>query len=92
VGDDRTDLASLLPPRTTPWLTEAVPAHEPLTPAGFLDAVAVGTGTPAEARRAVRAVLPTVAATAEQPLLRRILTQLPPGYAPLFGCEDPCRQ
>ncbi|MFE7775250.1 DUF2267 domain-containing protein [Streptomyces sp. NPDC057445] len=90
VGDDRSDLARLLPRQCGPLLTEGEPASEPLTPRGFIEAVAVREGVEfAEARRAVTAVLGIVAETADDALLRRILTQLPPGHAGLFGRMDP---
>ncbi|MCX4820939.1 DUF2267 domain-containing protein [Streptomyces sp. NBC_01142] len=90
VGDDRSDLASLLPRQCAPLLIDTAPANEPLTPSGFVEAVAarhdVGV---ADARRAVTAVLATVAEVADDALLRRIITQLPPGHAGLFGRTDP---
>ncbi|MFF4230628.1 DUF2267 domain-containing protein [Streptomyces sp. ISL-1] len=90
VGDDRTDLAALLPRQCGPLLIDAAPASEPLTPSGFVEAVAVrGDVGVAVARRAVTAVLATVAEVADDALLRRILTQLPPGHAGLFGRTDP---
>ncbi|MEE1752112.1 DUF2267 domain-containing protein [Streptomyces sp. SP18CS02] len=90
VGDDRTDLARLLPRQCGPFLVDAPPASEPLTPAGFIDAVAARDDVAVrDARRAVTAVLATVAEVADDALLRRILTQLPPGHAGLFGRTDP---
>ncbi|MCT9081345.1 DUF2267 domain-containing protein [Streptomyces fulvoviolaceus] len=90
VGDDRTDLARLLPKQCRPLLTATAPATEPLTPESFVDAVTDhGSDDLTEARRAVHAVLPTLATMADAALLRRILTQLPPGHAGLFGCTDP---
>ncbi|MFD4629156.1 DUF2267 domain-containing protein [Streptomyces sp. NPDC058284] len=90
VGDDRTDLARLLPEQCGAVLAEAEPASEPLTPLEFVDAVAARTGEDtAEARRAVTAVLGTLARAADDALLRRILTQLPPGHAGLFGRTEP---
>ncbi|WP_328876251.1 DUF2267 domain-containing protein [Streptomyces sp. NBC_00287] len=90
VGDDRTDLARLLPRQCRPLLTATEPATEPLTPESFVEAVTDrGSDDLAEARRAVDAVLPTLAKVADDALLRRILTQLPPGHAGLFGCTDP---
>ncbi|MGW6273904.1 DUF2267 domain-containing protein [Streptomyces sp. NPDC055060] len=90
VGDDRTDLARLLPRQCGPLLTEGPRAGEPLTPAAFVAAVgARADGDEARARRAVTAVLATVAEIADDALLRRILTQLPPGHAGLFGRTDP---
>ncbi|RFU86551.1 DUF2267 domain-containing protein [Streptomyces triticagri] len=90
VGADRSDLARLLPEQCAPLLTEAQAASEPLTPGGFVAAVAERSGDEmAEARRAVTAVLGTVAERSDDALLRRVLTQLPPGHAGLFGCTEP---
>ncbi|MDI3419567.1 DUF2267 domain-containing protein [Streptomyces luteolus] len=90
VGDDRTDLARLLPAQCGPVLTDAEPASEPLTPEAFIETVAVRARDDVKsARRAVAAVLSTVAEAADDALLRRILTQLPPGHAGLFGRTDP---
>ncbi|MFF9909041.1 DUF2267 domain-containing protein [Streptomyces sp. NPDC013457] len=90
VGDDRTDLAGLLPCQCGALLTEVPPASEPLTPSGFVEAVAARDGIDvADARRAVTAVLGAVADVADDALLHRILTQLPPGHAGLFGRTDP---
>jgi uncharacterized protein (DUF2267 family) len=90
VGDDRTDLARLLPQHCGPLLIDAAPAREPLTPSGFIEAVAARDGVSMrEARRAVTAVLTTVAEAVDEMLLRRILVQLPPGHAVFFGRTDP---
>ncbi|WEO93040.1 DUF2267 domain-containing protein [Streptomyces sp. FXJ1.172] len=90
VGDDRTDLATLLPSQCVPWLTQSAPASEPLTPSGFVEAVAErDIADEIQARRAVAAVLSTLADMADEALLRRILTQLPPGHAALFDRVDP---
>jgi uncharacterized protein (DUF2267 family) len=89
VGDDRTDLARLLPKQCRPLLTATVAATGPLTPESFIEAVTDrGSDDLAEAKRAVDSVLPTLAQVADDALLRRILTQLPPGHAGLFGCTD----
>ncbi|MFI9742417.1 DUF2267 domain-containing protein [Streptomyces sp. NPDC052494] len=90
VGGDRTDLAGLLPRQCGPLLVDSVPASQPLTPSGFVEAVAARDDVAVtEARRAVTAVLATIADVADDALLRRILTQLPPGHAGLFGRTDP---
>ncbi|MGW5371074.1 DUF2267 domain-containing protein [Streptomyces sp. NPDC004011] len=90
VGDDRTDLAALLPGGCGALLTESAPASEPLTPASFVEAVADRSNEDLdEARREIDAVLPTLAELADQALLRRLLTQLPPGHAGLFGRTEP---
>ncbi|WP_327350702.1 DUF2267 domain-containing protein [Streptomyces sp. NBC_01304] len=90
VGDDRTDLARLLPEQCGPMLNAAEAVSEALTPGAFVEAVALHGGDRRdEARRAVTAVLPTLAELTDDALLRRILTQLPPGHAGLFGRVDP---
>ncbi|MEU0662875.1 MULTISPECIES: DUF2267 domain-containing protein [Streptomyces] len=90
VGTDRTDLARLLPPECAPLLIGVPPAREPLTPEGFVAAVDdCDQGGTLYARRAVTAVLSTIAEAADDALLRRILTQLPPGHAGLFGRTEP---
>ncbi|MGW4276136.1 DUF2267 domain-containing protein [Streptomyces seoulensis] len=90
VGDDRTELARLLPEQCGPLLTHTEPASTPLTPASFIEAVADRSeGSTGDARRKVDAVLPTLAEVADKALLRRVLTQLPPGHAELFHCADP---
>ncbi|MGW4567716.1 DUF2267 domain-containing protein [Streptomyces sp. NPDC004561] len=90
VGDDRTDLAAVLPRGCGRLLTAGRPANEPLTPESFVEAVADRSDEDlAEARREIDAVLPTLAEVADTALLRRLLTQLPPGHAGLFGCTDP---
>ncbi|MER7576889.1 DUF2267 domain-containing protein [Streptomyces sp. NPDC126514] len=90
VGDDRTDLARLLPRQCVALFTDLPPASEPLTPSGFVDAVAARDASDGPAaRRAVTAVLTTLAEVADDSLLRRILTQLPPGHAHLFGRTEP---
>ncbi|MFD6431540.1 DUF2267 domain-containing protein [Streptomyces venezuelae] len=91
VGDDRTDLARLLPDGCgAALLSDAEPAAGPLSAAEFVDAVAARTAEDtADARRAVTSVLGTLADVADDALLRRILTQLPPGHAGLFGRTEP---
>jgi uncharacterized protein (DUF2267 family) len=90
VGTDRTDLARLLPPECAPLLIGVPPASEPLTPEAFVAAVDErDEGGALYARRAVTAVLATIADEADDALLRRILTQLPPGHAGLFGRTEP---
>ncbi|MET9375976.1 DUF2267 domain-containing protein [Streptomyces sp. NPDC002992] len=86
VGTDRTDLGRLLPCQCGRLLMDAEAASEPLTPSGFVQAVASRDAMDVtQARRAVTAVLGSVADVVDDALLRRILTQLPPGHAGLFG-------
>ncbi|MFJ8719686.1 DUF2267 domain-containing protein [Streptomyces violaceus] len=69
VGDDRTDLAHLLPQQCGPLLTVTEPASQPLTPASFIEAVADrGNNDLTEAKRAAGAVLPTLAEMAHYAL------------------------
>ncbi|GAA2880616.1 DUF2267 domain-containing protein [Streptomyces mexicanus] len=90
VGDDRTDLADRLPQQYGRWVREAAPANEPLRPSGFVDTVAADAGiSRQDACRAVTAVLPAIADVADEGLLQRLLTQLPPGHAGLFGRKTP---
>ncbi|MGA5563340.1 DUF2267 domain-containing protein [Streptomyces platensis] len=85
-GEERVDLAARLPVEAALVFTAQVPDTEQLTGWGFVKNLASHTGgTPATARWDTGAVLATVAQLAGEALLTRILTQLPPGYALLFG-------
>lgn len=69
--------------------TSQVPATEQQTGWGFVKELAPRTGgTAATARWDAGAVLTTVAQLAGKELLTSILSQLPPGYALLFGCAE----
>ncbi|MEV6319443.1 DUF2267 domain-containing protein [Streptomyces sp. NPDC051776] len=86
VGDERVDLAARLPVEAALQFTGQVPATETLTGWGFVKDLADRTGaTPATTRWDVGTVLTIVAELAGHELLARILTQLPSGYALLFG-------
>ncbi|MEV6653734.1 DUF2267 domain-containing protein [Streptomyces sp. NPDC051219] len=85
-GDERVGLAARLPIEAALTFTAQIPDNEPLTGWGFVKDLATRTGrTPATARWDTGAVLATVAHLAGPGLLDRILTQLPSGYALLFG-------
>ncbi|MEV6785931.1 DUF2267 domain-containing protein [Streptomyces sp. NPDC051098] len=85
-GEERVELAARLPIEAAITFTAQIPAAEPLTGFGFVKEVAARTGgTPATARWDTGAVLATVADLAGPELLDRILAQLQPGYALLFG-------
>lgn len=85
-GDERVDLAACLPTEAALDFTGQIPEAEPLTGWGFVKDLATRTGvTPAVARWDTGAVLTVVAHLADLGLLDRILAQLPPGYALLFG-------
>ncbi|MFH8902126.1 hypothetical protein ACH4HG_37980 [Streptomyces coeruleorubidus] len=66
----------------------ASPRRELLPPFGFVDAVAAGDAADVPAaRRSCHqvAALATLAEVAGEALLRRILSQLPPGHADIFA-------
>lgn len=85
-GDERVDLAACLPAEAALTLTAQIPDPDPLTGWGFVKDLAARTGgTAATARWDTGAVLASVARLVDSDLLDRILTQLPSGYALLFG-------
>ncbi|WP_240802549.1 DUF2267 domain-containing protein [Streptomyces sp. A0642] len=85
-GDERVDLAGCLPTEAALEFTSQVPDPQPFTGWGFVKDLATRTGgTPATVRWDTGAVLTVVARLADSGLLDRILAQLPPGYALLFG-------
>ncbi|MET9800409.1 DUF2267 domain-containing protein [Streptomyces sp. NPDC006368] len=87
VGAERKELADRLPAPRRPLLLDPLPATTPLSPPDFVETVAllIEGATPDTARWDTSAVLSTLADQIHEDLLRRILTQLPPGYALLFG-------
>ncbi|MEU2222556.1 DUF2267 domain-containing protein [Streptomyces sp. NPDC018347] len=89
-GDERVALAQALPPEAGRAIASQIPAADPLTAREFVDAVATRMegSTPATARWDVSSVLSTLSAHIGDPLTTRLLTQLPPGYALLFGRAD----
>ncbi|MFJ9036936.1 DUF2267 domain-containing protein [Streptomyces sp. NPDC102406] len=89
VGDERVDLARRLPPQAARHFAQAVPGQRPLTAHAFVKALAEATDAPyAITRWHVGSVLGTLARTLDKQVLRRILAQLPSGYALLFGQAD----
>ncbi|MFF2255845.1 DUF2267 domain-containing protein [Streptomyces sp. NPDC058142] len=85
-GDERVDLAACLPREAARIFAGQIPDREPLTGWGFVkDRAARTEATPATARWDTGAVLTVIGDLAGPTLLDRILTQLPPGYALLFG-------
>lgn len=85
-GDERVDLAARLPVEAAVDLAGRIPAGVPLTGWGFVKDLAARTaGTPATARWDTGAVPAVVGHLAGPELLDRVLAQLPPGYALLFG-------
>ncbi|GGY62350.1 DUF2267 domain-containing protein [Streptomyces xanthochromogenes] len=85
-GDERVELAARLPVEAAVDLTAQIPDAQPLTGWGFVKDIATRTGaTPATSRWDTGTVLSVVGHLAGPDLLDRILTQLPSGYALLFG-------
>ncbi|MEV5429672.1 DUF2267 domain-containing protein [Streptomyces sp. NPDC052701] len=87
VGDERVDLAQALPEEAARVVASQVPATRRLTAAEFVDSVAVRIegATPATARWDVSSVLSVLPDLVGDDLVTRVLAQLPPGYALLFG-------
>ncbi|WP_181809339.1 DUF2267 domain-containing protein [Streptomyces shenzhenensis] len=92
-GDERVALAQALPPEAAGLIAAQIPAATPLTARRFVDSVAarIEGSTPATARWDVSSVLGVLAETVGEPLTTRLLTQLPPGYALLFGRAELAR-
>ncbi|MGX4691977.1 DUF2267 domain-containing protein [Streptomyces sp. JNUCC 63] len=86
-GDERVDLARTLPQEAAGVIASQIPVTRPLTASEFVDAAAarIDGSTPATARWDVSSVLSVLSDLLDQDLLTRILAQLPPGYALLFG-------
>ncbi|MEU1265275.1 DUF2267 domain-containing protein [Streptomyces cellulosae] len=87
VGDERVDLARALPEEAARVVASQIPATRQLTAAEFVDSVAarIEGATPATARWDVSSVLSVLPPLVGDELVTRILDQLPPGYALLFG-------
>ncbi|NSC25255.1 DUF2267 domain-containing protein [Streptomyces albus subsp. chlorinus] len=85
-GDERVDLAAVLPTEAARTFTAQIPESAQLTGWEFVKDLATRTGgTPATTRWDVGTVLGLVGRLAGKDLLDRVLAQLPPGYALLFG-------
>lgn len=85
-GEERAQLAACLPAEAARIMTDEAPGTEHLTGGGFVKELATRTGRPpATTRWDVGTVLTLVAHLAGNDLLDQILTQLPSGYALLFG-------
>ncbi|MFF1451633.1 DUF2267 domain-containing protein [Streptomyces sp. NPDC058274] len=87
VGDERVDLVRRLPEEAALLIASRVPATRKLTAAEFVESVAprIPGATPATARWDVSSVLSVLPQLVGDDLTDRILHQLPPGYALLFG-------
>jgi uncharacterized protein (DUF2267 family) len=86
-GDERVELARALPEEAARVLASQIPATRPLTALEFVDGVAarIEGATPATARWDVSSVLSVLPSLVGDDLVDRVLAQLPPGYALLFG-------
>ncbi|QLJ06155.1 DUF2267 domain-containing protein [Streptomyces sp. NEAU-sy36] len=86
-GDERVALAQALPREAGRVIAAQIPATHPMTAREFVESIAtrIEGATPATARWDVSSVLSTLAQTIGTSLTTRILAQLPPGYALLFG-------
>ncbi|AQU67159.1 DUF2267 domain-containing protein [Streptomyces niveus] len=85
VGSERSSLAARLPAEAARLLGDAAPA-EPLNGQEFVKELAARTGgTTATTRWDSSTVLTLVGRLVGSDVLGRVLTQLPPGYALLFG-------
>ncbi|USQ89774.1 DUF2267 domain-containing protein [Streptomyces phaeoluteigriseus] len=86
-GDERVALARALPREAARVIASRIPAPRPQSAQEFVDTVATRTegATPATARWDVSSVLGVLPNLIGDDLTDRVLSQLPPGYALLFG-------
>ncbi|MFY4723204.1 DUF2267 domain-containing protein [Streptomyces sp. LaBMicrA B280] len=86
-GDERVALAQSLPPEAGHLIAAQIPRHHPLTAREFVDSLStrIPDSTPSTARWDVSSVLTTISATIGPDLTDQVLSQLPRGYALLFG-------
>ncbi|MFB7616889.1 DUF2267 domain-containing protein [Kitasatospora sp. NPDC056181] len=88
-GEERCDLAVVLPEQARAVLANQIPLPEPVAAPAFVEAVADILGTSLTAARwDTSSVLAAVTDLADDHLTDRILTRLPRGYALLFGRAD----
>lgn len=86
IGEERCDLAAALPDPARVTFAGQIPLTQPLDARTFVETVADALNTSADtARWDASAVLTALARLAGEPLIDRVLTQLPRGYALLFG-------
>ncbi|MEV5435911.1 DUF2267 domain-containing protein [Streptomyces sp. NPDC052682] len=90
IGDERVDLAQVLPEQAARVVASQIPATRQLSAAEFVDSVAarIEGATSATARWDVSSVLSVLPKLVGDDLVTRILAQLPAGYALLFGRAD----
>ncbi|MFF9162788.1 DUF2267 domain-containing protein [Streptomyces longwoodensis] len=87
VGDERVALTRALPPEAAQVVASQIPVTRPQTAAEFVDGVSarIEGATPATARWDVSSVLGVLPELVGDDLIDRVLRELPPGYALLFG-------
>ncbi|WP_347400474.1 DUF2267 domain-containing protein [Streptomyces sp. BK239] len=86
-GDERVALAHALPRSAAALIASEPPARHPSPAAEFVESLIphLEGATPATARWHAGSVLSTLPPLLGTPLTTRLLSQLPPGYALLFG-------
>ncbi|MGA4931663.1 DUF2267 domain-containing protein [Streptomyces incarnatus] len=86
-GDERVALAQSLPPEAGHLIASQIPLPHPLTAREFVDSLStrIPGSTPATARWDVSSVLTALSTTIGPALTDQVLSQLPRGYALLFG-------
>ncbi|MFE0454876.1 DUF2267 domain-containing protein [Streptomyces sp. NPDC058914] len=86
-GEERVDLARALPTEAAAVIASQIPLTRPQPAPEFVDTIAarIEGSTPATARWDVSSVLSVLPDLAGEDLIDRIIAQLPPGYALLFG-------
>ncbi|MEW1914278.1 DUF2267 domain-containing protein [Kitasatospora sp. NPDC085895] len=88
-GEERCDLAAVLPERARATFANQIPLPQPVTAPTFVEAVARALNTSLTgARWDVSSVLAALADLAGDRLTDRLLVRLPRGYALLFGRAD----
>lgn len=89
-GDERVALAQALPREAAQVMVSQIPAAHAVSAREFVESVAtrIEGSTPATARWDAGSVLSVLADRIGEPLTTRVLAQLPPGFALLFGRVD----
>ncbi|MBP0450673.1 DUF2267 domain-containing protein [Kitasatospora sp. RG8] len=88
-GEERCDLAAVLPERARAVFASQIPLPEPVAAPAFTEAVAHALNTSlSRARWDTSSVLAALAGLGGDRLTDRLLADLPRGYALLFGRAD----
>ncbi|MER6398585.1 DUF2267 domain-containing protein [Kitasatospora sp. NPDC001603] len=88
-GDERCELAVMLPERARAVFASQIPLPEPAAAPAFVEAVARALNTsPTSARWDASSVLAALESLGGDRLTNRLLNHLPRGYALLFGRAD----